>query len=154
MVRSLGVVFLLVVPLWFFGQASPSDSKTIRPVDPTEALAVFAQDHHAPVPSTPKGWVVNVARYDSGTVRIGYVHGDRYDEFTAGGGPMFLETFAGKGSVTGTVDVAGTRWQRYDAVDGGATSLLRTVGDTTLLVGGVRESGPLSDLELLAATVR
>jgi hypothetical protein len=43
MVRSLAVVFLLVVPLWFFGQASPQDSKRIRAVDPSEALQEFVQ---------------------------------------------------------------------------------------------------------------
>ena len=76
MLRSLGVVFLLVVPLWFFGQASPSDSKRIRPIDPSEALRAFVSDTRGPVPTTPAGWVPNVQSLDGGVVRVGYVVGD------------------------------------------------------------------------------
>jgi len=153
MVRSLAVVFLLVVPLWFFGQSSPGDSKRIRPVDPTEALAAFAADTRAPVPATPSGWVPNVARYDAGVVRIGYVLGEHYAEFTGGSGPLFLETAAGKGSVIGTVDVGGVPWQHF-AVTGGPESLLLVRGGTTLVVGGSRENASLRELQTLAATVR
>ena len=159
MVRSLAVVFLLVVPLWFFGQASPGDSKRIRPVDPTEALTAFAQQTRAPVPSTPDGWVVNVARFDAGVVRIGYVRGvggdvrgDSYAEFSGGAGPTFLETAAGKGATAGTVDVAGVAWDRYLSTDG-HESLLRHVGATTVLVGGIRETATSDQLRALAATV-
>lgn len=154
MVRSLGVVFLLVIPLWFFGQSSPSDSKRIRPVDPTEALQAFAQDTHGPVPSgTPATWVVNIARYDGGTLRIGYVLGDHYLEFAGAAGTAFLEEETGKGKAVGTVDVGGVAWQDYRAADG-HESLVRTVGDATVLVGGVRENATLAELKTLAATVR
>lgn len=153
MVRSLGVVFLLVVPLWFFGQASPGDSKRIRPVDATEALGAFVQDTRAPVPTTPRGWVVNVARYDGAVLRIGFVLGAHYTEFAGGAGPMFLETAAGKGSVLGTVHVGGVPWQRYEATDG-HQSLVRRIGTTTVLVGGIRENASLEELQTLAATVR
>lgn len=153
MLRTLGVVFALVVPLWFFGQASPGDSKTIRRVDDSEALAVFAQDTHAPVPSTPAGWVVNVARYDGHIVRVGFVRKDSYAEFTGGSGEAFLETYAGKGSVEGTVDVSGTLWRRFRTVDD-HTSLIRDVAGVTLIVGGIRETATEAELAELAATVR
>ncbi len=153
MVRSLAVVFLLVVPLWFFGQSSPGDSKAIRPVDAAPALAAFTEDTGAPAPTTPQGWVVNVARFDAGTVRVGYVIGDSFVEFAGGGGPMFLENAAGKGSVRGSVDVAGTTWDRFESTDG-HESLVRRVGATTLVVGGLRENATLEQLTQLAATIR
>ena len=153
MLRTLGVVFALVVPLWFFAQASPGDSKAIRPVSDAEALSAFGQDTKAPVPSTPPGWVVNVATYDARVVRVGFVRKESYAEFTGGSGAGFLETYAGKGSVDGTVDVDGTPWQKYTTVDG-HTSLLRQVGGVTVLVGGVRETATDAELEELAATVR
>ena len=153
MLRTLGVVFALVVPLWFFAQASPGDSKAIRPVDDSEALRAFAEDTHAPVPSTPAGWVVNVATYDAQVVRVGFVRGSSFAEFTGGSGAGFLETYAGKGSVDGTVDVGGTPWQKYTTVDG-HTSLLRMVSGVTVLIGGVRETATDAELRELAATVR
>jgi hypothetical protein len=153
MVRSLGVVFLLVLPLWFFGQASPSDGKRIRAVDPTEVLQAFVQDTRGPVPTTPASWTVNVARYDGGTARIGYVLGDHYTEFAGARGASFLEQEAGKGKVVGAVDVGGVTWQDYRANDG-HESLLRTVGQVTVLVGGVRGTSTLDELKTLAATVR
>ena len=154
MVRSLGVVFLLVIPLWFFGQSSPSDSKRIRPVDATEALHAFAQDSGGPVPaSKPAGWVVNVARYDSGILRVGYVLGDHYLEFSGARGPSFLEEETGKAKPVGTVDVEGVAWQNYRSADG-HESLVRSVSGATVLVGGAREDATLDELKLLAATVR
>ncbi len=153
MVRSLGVVFLLVVPLWFFGQASPGDSKRIRPVDASEALRAFATDTGAPVAAVPAGWVTNVATYRGGVVRVGFVEGDSYAEFTAGSGPDFLETYAGKGSADGTVDVGGVPWQRYSSTDG-HDSLVREVAGQTLVVGGVRETSTNAQLAEIAATVR
>lgn len=153
MLRTLGVVFLLVIPLWFFGQASPGDGKRIRAIDPTEALRSFATDTGAPVASTPAGWIPNVATYSGGVLRVGFVDGNSYAEFTGGSGPMFLETYAGKGSVDGTVDVAGVSWQKYSSTDGHG-SLVREVRGQTLLVGGIREDASDAQLAELAATVR
>ena len=154
MVRSLAVVFLVVLPLWFFGQSSPGDSKRIRPVDPTEALQAFAQDTRGPVPSaTPRGWIVNVARYDGGTLRVGYVLGDHYLEFSGAQGTSFLDAETGKAKPVGTVDIAGVAWQDYRSADG-HESLVRTIGSATIVVGGVREDATLAELRTLAATVR
>jgi hypothetical protein len=154
MVRSLAVVFLLVVPLWFFGQSSPSDSKRIRPVDPTEAFQAFAQDTHGPVPTAkPAGWVVNVRAYDGSVVRVGYVLGDHYLEFSGAVGPSFLDVATGKAKPVGTVDVGGVAWQDYTSADG-HESLVRTVGRVTVLVGGVREDATQDELKTLAALVR
>ncbi|MGZ6792681.1 MAG: DUF4245 family protein [Mycobacteriales bacterium] len=153
MLRSLGVVFLLVVPLWFFGQASPGDSKRIRPVDPSEALKAFASDTRGPVPTTPAGWVPNVQSLDGGVVRVGYVVGGRYLEFSGAQGTDFLEGATGRAKPVGTVDVQGTPWQDWTSPDG-HESLVRTVGRVTVLVGGVRETATRAELVELAATVR
>ncbi|MCW2599434.1 MAG: hypothetical protein JWM02_1263 [Frankiales bacterium] len=153
MVRSLAVVFLLVLVMWFFGQASPGDSKRIRPVDPTPALQDFVADTAGPVPTTPHGWVVNVRVYDQGVVRVGYVLGEHYTEFAGAVGPSFLAVETGKAKRVGTVDVGGVTWQDYRSADG-HESLVRTVGKATVLVGGVRENATQAELKQLAATVR
>lgn len=153
MLRTLGVVFALVLPLWYFGQASPQDSKAIRPVDPAPVLSAYRSATGLPVPAAPTGWTVNVARAEEGTVRIGFVRDESYAEFTGGSGPAFLETYAGKGAADGTVDVAGVRWEVYRATDG-KESLVRRVGEQIQLVGGVRETATRAELLSLAATVR
>ena len=153
MIRSLAVVFLLVVPLWYFGQASPSDSKRIRPVDPTIALKDFTAETGGPVPTTPTGWVVNVRAYDNDVVRVGYVLGEHYAEFQGSGSTGFVEDATGKGKPTQAVDIEGVTWQEYVSADG-HESLVRTVGRATVLIGGVREDATLAELKTLAATVR
>ncbi len=153
MVRSLAVVFLLVIPLWFFGQASPSNSKRIRPVDAAPALFDFAADTHGPVPTTPAGWVVNVRAYEGGVVRVGYVVGEHYLEFSGARGTTFLDDATGKARQIGTVNVGSVKWRDFVSPDG-HESLVRTVGEVTVLVGGVRAQASQDELEKLAATVR
>lgn len=153
MVRSLAVVFLLVIPLWFFGQSSPDDSKKIRPVDPAGALRAFAVDTGGPVPSTPAGWTVNVRSYEDGVVRVGYVVGEHYLEFSGARGRTFLDAATGKAKPGSSVNVAGVTWREYRSADG-HESLVHTVGNVTVLVGGIREDASLDELKMLAATVR
>ena len=153
MVRTLAVVFALVLPLWFFGQASPSDSKTIRPIDPTTTYTDFRADTGGPVPSTPAGWTPNVQGYEGGVARVGYVKDKHYLEWQASKGSDWVYDATGKGKQTGTVDVAGVTWQTWS--DGsGSTSLVRSFGTVTELVGGVRQTGSLDDLRLFAAAIR
>ena len=147
MVWTLLVVFAVVVPLWFFGQASPSDSKKIRPVDPSEAYAAFAADAHGPtLESTPSGWTCNVRDYsETGVLRVGYVHGKSYLEVSGAKGTAFLEDETGKGKPVGTVDVDGTTWQSWEN-QAGAQSLVLTRSGVTVLVGGTRETSSQADL--------
>jgi hypothetical protein len=155
MVRTLLVVFAVVVPLWFFGQASPGDSKTIRPVDPSEAYAAFAQDTNGPtLTSTPAGWTCNVREYgEGGVLRVGYVHGDDYLEVSGAKGTAFLEAATGKGKQVGTVQVAGTAWQSWEN-QAGAQSLVLTRDGVTVLVGGTRETSTQDELVAFAALLR
>ena len=153
MVRTLAVVFALVIPLWFFGQASPKDSKTIRPVDPTETYRDFRSVTGGPVPATPAGWTPNVQAYEGEVARVGYVKGKHYMEWQASTGTEWVYDATGRGKQTGSTDVGGVSWQTWS--DGsGNLSLVRSFGKVTELVGGVRQTGSLSDLKVLAATIR
>jgi len=155
MVRTLAVVFALVVPMWFFGRSSPEDSKRIRPVDPREAYSSFVADTHGPVLArTPDGWTCTVRVYDTGgLLSVGYVHDDNYVEFAGARGTGFLPDETGHASRVGTVDVDGVTWQDYRSADG-HQSLVRSVNGVTVLVGGVRETATQDELEAFAALVR
>jgi len=156
MVRTLAVVFALVVPMWFFGQASDEDERPIRAVDPTDAYAAFTQDTGGPVPSgTPAGWTPTVRDLTTvvGVTRVGYVRGDSYVEFVGGRGTAFLEEASGKGAQVGTVEVDGVAWQDYRAPEGAQSLVLRR-GGVTVLVGGVRETATQEELLELARLVR
>jgi hypothetical protein len=156
MFRTLGVVFALVIPLWFFGQASKSDSKAIRPADPavvSSLLTSYARDPGGPVPTTLDGWTINIATGEDGVARIGYVRGDSYMEWQGGTGTAFLKDATGEGKQVGTVDVGGVTWQQWSTA-GDRTSLVRTAGPATVLVGGIRTTATEAQLEQLAATVR
>jgi hypothetical protein len=151
MVRTLAVVFALVLPLWFFGQASPSDSKAIRPIDPTETYRDFRSVTGGPAPSTPSGWTPNVQAYEGEVARVGYVRAKHYMEWQGSTGTAWVYDATGKGKQTGTVTVGGAAWQKWED-SAGHVSLVRSFGKTTSLVGGVRQAGSLDDLEQLAAT--
>ena len=151
MVRTLAVVFALVLPLWFFGQASPSDSKAIRPIDPTSTYQDYRSVTGGPTPSTPTGWTPNVQAYDGEVARVGYVRKKHYMEWQGSTGTAWVYDATGKGKQTGTVTVGGAVWQRWEDGDG-HLSLVRSVGRATSVLGGVRQVGSLADLELLAAT--
>ena len=152
MIRTLAVVFALVLPLWFFGQASPSDSKKIRPIDPSSTYHAYRAETGGPVPSALAGWTPNVQGYDGEVARVGFVRAKHYVEWQGSIGSAWVYDATGKGTRTGTVTVAGAEWQRWE--DGsGHVSLVRSFGRATSLVGGVREVATLEELTALAATV-
>jgi Protein of unknown function (DUF4245) len=157
MVRSLSVVMLLVVGWFLFGAQHGSDEQAVRPVDPAQDIRGFrAVAPGAPLPVTPPaGWVPTVTALDPTSLRIGYqVPGRAYAEYHASTAPsaVFVDDETGHGRLSGTVDVGGTPWQEYD--DGaGHTSLVRTAGPVTVLVGGVREAASLGELTALAGSL-
>jgi hypothetical protein len=154
MVRTLAVVFALVIPLWFFGRASPGDEKRIRPVDPRDAYSAFVADTRAPVPvRTPEGWTCNVRGYADGVLRVGYVHDDDYLEFSGARGTDFLPDATGRARRVGTVDVDGVTWQDYRS-SGDHQSLVLSRRGVTVLVGGVRETASQAELVAFARLVR
>lgn len=156
MVRTLAVVFALVVPMWFFGRSSPGDEQAIRPVDPSGAYAAFVQDTGGPVPSgTPAGWTATVRDLATvpGVTRVGYVRGDSYVEFVGGRGAEFLDDATGQAAPVGTIDIGGVAWRDFRGAEG-RQSLVLTRAGATVVVGGVRESATEDELVAFARLVR
>ena len=78
MLRSLGVVMVLVVVMWFLAQPPDSDEQSVRVVDPTPDLAAFTAD--VPTASVPQGlddaWRPTSSTLSAQALRIGYVTPD------------------------------------------------------------------------------
>ncbi len=155
MVRSLGLILLIIIPVWFLAQPPASDVKPIRVVDPTADIRSFAQAAPGvPVPGMlPAGWRATSSTLEPGSLRIGWVTPtEQYAEYAAGTGPDTV-ALTGRGNEVGTFVVAGVTWRQFADGDG-HTSLLRTAGGGTVVVGGVRETATLDELRVLAAAVR
>ena len=157
MIRSLGLVMIIVVALWFFAQPPKSDAQKVRVVDPTAEVRDFARSAPgAPVPHTPAGYLPNVSALDRDGLRIGYVTpGRRFAEIAETSGPSegFIASQSARGAAAGTVDVGGAAWQQLRSADG-HLSLARVFGPVTVVVGGLRSNASLEELRMLAATVR
>jgi hypothetical protein len=157
MVRSLGLILVIVVVVWFFAQPSPGDSKAVRPVDTTEQFQDFTRlVPGAPLPRIlPAGDVPTVAAIEGGVLRIGFnTTGRQYAEVIEGTGPAepFLVDRSDKGAVVGTVQVAGRPWQlRRSAA--GRESLTRAFDQVAVVVGGPRASASLPELSALAGSL-
>lgn len=158
MVRSLGLVLLVVVPMWFLAQPSPEDEQELRVVDQTADLRAWsAATPGAPVPRQLPGWRPTVSRYDGadGVLRLGWNTAARdYAEFAAStaGTPGFVEELTGTREQDGVEDVEGVSWRRY-VDDDGSLSLVREVGTTTVVVGTTRTSASREEVRALAASV-
>ena len=92
MVRSLGLLMVVVVPIWFFAQPPDSDESELRVVDPTADIAAFATDRpRVPVPGAlPDGWRATSSTTTRGPaqLRVGYVTPDgEYAEYAASEAP-------------------------------------------------------------------
>jgi hypothetical protein len=159
MLRSLGVVFAGVALLWFFGQASPSDEKTVRSVDQSEDRTAWTSSvPGARVPGALPGWTPTVSQYDRSPVglRLGWVTADgRYAELAQSTGPAepFISAQTGEGTPEGTVDVGGTPWQRYVDADGSVSLVRRLDGGITVVAGTTRENAPEGDVVQLARSL-
>lgn len=157
MVRSIGLIMVIVVPIWFLAQPPGSDAKTIRVVDPTSDIRAFSQAAPGvPVPGTlPTGWRATSSTLDPGALRIGWVTPTgQYTEYDASTQPAaaFLPGITGSGSEVGTFRIGGVVWQQFSDGDG-HTSLVREQPTGTVVVGGVRETTTLDELHALAAAV-
>jgi hypothetical protein len=156
MVRSLGLVFLVVLPIWFFAQAPPSDEAELREVDPTRSITAYAADRpQVPVPGAlPAGWRATSATYAGGTseLRVGWVTpAQQYAEFSASDAEReeFLEQTVGEDvEQLAPVTVSGEQWQQLREADG-SLSLTRSYGATTVVVGTKRATAGLAELEVL-----
>ncbi len=162
MVRSLGLVLLIVVPVWFLAQPPKSDEQSLRVVDPSSDVRSFSSAAPGvPVPGAlPAGWRATSSTAEPGALRIGWVTPtNEYAEYDASTRPAaeFVPGSTGNGSRVGTFDVGGVAWQQFRDADG-HTSLVREVGSDgvtvgSVVVGGLRETTTLEELRVLAAAV-
>lgn len=157
MIRSMGLILLIIIPVWYLAQPPDSDEAEIRVVDPSADVAAHRQAlPGVAVPGVlPPEWQPTSSTLEPGALRIGWVTpSEQYAEYASStAGPAFLEQITGAGSVVGTLDVGGVTWQEYrDAED--HTTLVREVAGATVVVGGVRETVDDAELRTLAEAVR
>ena len=155
MVRSLGLVLLVVVAVWFFARPPHSDEKEIRVVDPSADVQAFSAATPGGVVPRPRpsGWQVTVSRYDSdsGLLRVGWVTpAGHYAEYAATAKPtkQFLADITAEAPRVGEVDIDGTSWTQYRKDE--AISLVRQYGATTVVLGTLRDTATLDELRVLA----
>jgi hypothetical protein len=161
MVRSLGLCMLVVVPIWYLAQPPDSAEQRVRVVDQEPEIAAWqASVDPAPAPAgLPQDWRSTVAQGVRQPVglRLGWnTPSGGYAEYSATTGATrpFVEEVTGAKEATGTVDVGGTSWQRYEEPDDGSVSLVRTVEQVTVVVGTRRSSASEDELRTLAESVR
>jgi hypothetical protein len=155
MVRSLGLVLLIVGVVFFFAQPPRSDAKKIRIVDPSSDVQAFsAATPGGAVPrDMPTGWRSTVSSYDGagGVLRVGWVTPKgQYAEYAASShaSATFLSDLTGQAPRVGTVDIGGTPWDEYRQDT--AISLVRRYGATTVVLGTLRDTASLDELRVLA----
>lgn len=158
MVRSLGLVLIVVIAAWWLAQPNKEDKQEIRVIDSSASVqALLREAPGTPVPTTPVGWKPTVDDADAdNSLRLGYVTpDDQYLEYavSTSSSPDFLADITGKGAKVGDFTIDGVTWEQYAAQGGDAVSLVRTVGSATVVVGGLRETSSLEDIRTLAATV-
>lgn len=155
MVRSLGLVMLLVGVVFFFAQPPHSDAKKIRVVDPTSDVRAFSDAAPAgALPRTmPAGWRATVSTFNPETqqLRIGWVTPEgNYAEYAAAvrAAPVFVSDVTGQAGRVGTVDIGGAEWQEFRKDK--AISLVRDFGTSTVVLGTLRDTASLDELRVLA----
>jgi hypothetical protein len=157
MIRSLGLVMLIVLVVFLLARPPKSDEKELRVVDPSGDVRAFSEiSPTVPVPGTLPGWRANVSDYtrDSGLLRVGWVTPKgEYAEYaaTASPGRDFVRDITDRAPQTGTVEIAGVVWTQYRKDD--AISLVRQVGGATVVLGTRRDSASLDELRVLAAAL-
>ncbi len=158
MVRSLGLVLIGVVVVWYFAQPPASDVRALRVVDPSADIRAFsAEVPAAPVPGAlPDRWrPTSSVRTQGPMIRVGYVTpADQYAEYAASTEPAatFLPALIGRAERLGQVDVGGATWEQYRDADG-SLSLAREYGAVTVVVGSTRSTARLEELRVLAGAL-
>ena len=160
MVRSLGVVMIIVFGLFFFALPPSSDRKAERDVNPAADVRSFTQVVPAAVVpgGLPSGWRSTVAAYDSepNRLRIGYLTAaNHYIEYAAVEGPSvtFVADLTDKAGPLRTVDIGGQPWSLVqDSTN--RQSLVRQIGPVTVVVGTLRNNSTLDELRTLVTALR
>jgi len=158
MVRSLGLVTLVIVPVWLLARAPAGDEKEIRVVDPSQAVEAFARDvPGVPVPDgLPSAWRATVATYDGAakSLRVGWVTPEEeYAEYAAGAAPGLLDSLVGDAEELEPLTVDGVTWAQHRDTDG-SLSLSRSYDGITVVVGTSRATADRAELEALLRSLR
>ena len=160
MVRSLGLVVLVIVPVWFFAKAPAQDEAEIRVVDPSAAISAFSADApDAPVPDgLPESWRATSATYSGAdrALRVGWVTPEEeYAEYAASTGAReeFLERVVGDDAEPAEpVTVDGVDWEAFVEPDG-SRSYVGSYGDATVVVGSRRATAGDDELAVLLGSL-
>ena len=159
MLRSLGVIMVLVLLMWFLAQPPDSDEQPLRTVDPSADVAAFTADvPTAPVPAgLPEQWRSTSSTLGADSLRIGYVTpAGEYAEYAASTAPAdeaVRDLTGTKAERLEPVQVAGRSWEQYRETDG-SVSLVRADGPTLVVIGTKRATAELGELEVLAGSLR
>ena len=155
MVRSLGLVILVIIPVWFLAQAPESDESELREVDPASAISSFVRDApDVPVPGDlPEGWRATSATYGGApSLRVGWVTPEQeYAEYAADTGSpeeVVRGLVGGEAERLEPVIVDGGTWEQYREADG-SLSYARTYEDVTVVVGTLRATADAEELAVL-----
>ena len=159
MLRSLGVVMVLVVLMWFLAQPPDDDEQELRTVDPSGDVAAFQAD----VPSAPapaglgEQWRSTSSTLTADGLRIGWVTPDgEYAEYAVSTLPaaeVLPDLTGAKAERVGPLEVDGSPWEQYREADG-SVSLVRSYGATLVVVGTTRATAELAELEVLAGSLQ
>jgi hypothetical protein len=159
MLRSLGVVMVLVLMMWFLAQPPDSDEVELRTVDPSADVAAFRAD----VPSAPapaglgEQWRSTSSTLSADGLRIGWVTPDgEYAEYAASTQPpddVLPDLVGTKADRVEALQVGDQSWERYREADG-SVSLVRSYGSTLVVVGTKRATADVAELEVLAGSLR
>ncbi|MDP9466469.1 MAG: DUF4245 domain-containing protein [Actinomycetota bacterium] len=159
MLRSLGVVMVLVVMMWFLAQPPDNDEQELRTIDPSADVAAFTADvPSAPVPTDlPEQWRSTSSTLGKDSLRIGWVTpGGEYAEYAASTLPaeeFRPDTTGAKAQRVEPLQVAGQSWEQYREADG-SVSLVRSYGRTVVVVGTMRATADVAELEVLAGSLQ
>jgi hypothetical protein len=159
MVRSLALVLIPVLIVWFFARPPSVTESEIRTVDPSPELAYLSEQvPRAPVPvALSDEWRPTSSTLDQAPLRlrVGYVTpGDRYAEYAASTGPVadYVEQLTGSAPYVGEVRAGGQTWRQHRDSDG-SLSLVRTEDGLTVVLGSTRASATLDELRELAESL-
>ena len=159
MLRSLGVVMVLVLMMWWLAQPPDSDEQELRTVDPSGDVAAFQADvPSAPAPAgLPERWRSTSSTLTADGLRIGWVTPDgEYAEYAASTVPADEarpDLTGPKAEQVGPLQVGGQAWEQYREADG-SVSLVRSYGSTLVVVGTTRATADVAELEVLAGSLR
>ena len=159
MLRSLGVVMVLVLLMWFLAQPPDSDEQPLRTVDPSGDVAAFQADvPSAPAPAgLPMQWRSTSSTLTADGLRIGWVTPEgEYAEYAASTLPAadaLPDLTGAKAEQLEPLEVAGQSWERYREADG-SVSFVRSYGSTLVVVGTKRATAGVAELEVLAGSLR